>query len=100
MTAVILVVASALLAAGALLAVVRLVRGPSILDRMIATDVLLTCLMLAVGMEMAIGHHTRSIPLMLVLAASAIFGTVAVARYVTKQDRAADDGATEPGERA
>lgn len=80
------VIAGVLLAVSAVLALIRALRGPSILDRMISTDVLLTSLMLVVGMEMVVNHHTRSIPLMLVLAASAIFGTVAVARYVSKQD--------------
>ena len=76
------------LVAGAALALYRIVRGPSILDRMIASDVLLTTLMLVVGADMVIERHTRSIPIMLVLSAIAIFATVAVARYVSKQDRA------------
>lgn len=70
----------------ALLAVVRIVRGPSILDRVIASDVLLTTLILVVGAEMVYNGHTRSIAMMVVLAATAIFATVAVARYVSKQD--------------
>lgn len=81
------VVAGALFAAAAALAVVRIVRGPSILDRMIASDVLLTILILVVGAEMVISGHTRTIPLMLVLTGTAAFATIAVARYVTKQDR-------------
>ena len=70
----------------ALLTVVRIVRGPSILDRVIASDVLLTTLILVVGAEMVYNGHTRTIPMMVVLAATAIFATVAVARYVSKQD--------------
>ena len=73
--------------AAALLALFRIVRGPSILDRMIASDVLLTTLILVVGAEMVYNGHTRTIPFMLVLAAIAILPTVAVARYVSKQDR-------------
>ena len=73
----------------ALFAVYRIVRGPSILDRMIASDVLLTTLMLVVGAEMVYNGHTRTIPLMVVLASTAIFATIAVARYVSKQDRPA-----------
>ncbi|MDH6181605.1 multicomponent Na+:H+ antiporter subunit F [Microbacteriaceae bacterium SG_E_30_P1] len=84
------VVAGVLFGAGALLALYRVVRGPSILDRMIASDVLLTTLMLVVGAEMVVNGHTRNVPLMLVLSAVAIFATVAVARYVSKQDRAKD----------
>lgn len=71
----------------ALFTVYRIVRGPSILDRMIASDVLLTTLMLVVGAEMVYNGHTRTIPLMVVLASTAIFATIAVARYVSKQDR-------------
>jgi len=78
-----------LFTAAALLAVARIVRGPSILDRVIASDVLLTTLLLVIGAEMVINHHTRTIPLMVVLAATAVFGTIAVARYVSKQDHPA-----------
>jgi multicomponent Na+:H+ antiporter subunit F len=71
----------------ALLALYRIVRGPSILDRMIASDVLITTLLLALGAEMVLNNHTRSVPMMLVLSAIAVFATIAVARYVSKQDR-------------
>lgn len=84
-------VAGGLFTAAALLALVRIVRGPSILDRMIASDVLLTTLILVVGSEMVVTGHTRNVPLMLVLSAIAIFATVAVAKYVSKQDRASND---------
>lgn len=87
MTGFVLMAAGAALAIGAVLSLYRVVRGPSILDRMIASDVLLTTLMLVVGTEMVINGHTRTIPLMVVLASTAVFGTIAVARYVSKQDR-------------
>jgi len=89
--------AGVLFAGAALLALYRIVRGPSLLDRMIASDVLLTTLLLVVGAEMVINHHARSIPMMLVLAAVAIFATVAVARYVSKQDRSEREGAGDGG---
>lgn len=82
------VMAGVLFTAAAAMALYRIVRGPSILDRMIASDVLLTTLLLVVGTEMVLGGHTRNIPMMLVLSAIAIFGTVAVARYVSKHDNA------------
>ncbi len=78
---------SILLSAAALLALYRVVRGPSILDRMIASDVLLTTLLLALGAEMVANGHTRTIPVLLVLATTAIFGTVTVARYVAWRER-------------
>lgn len=87
MTDVLLIIAGCVFALAALLALYRVVVGPAILDRMIASDVLLTTLILVVGMEMVVNGHTRSIPLMVVLAGTAVFGTIAVARYVSRQDR-------------
>lgn len=81
-----LVIAGTLLAATAILTMYRVIAGPTILDRIIASDVLLTTLVLVVAAEMIINSHTRTIPLMVVLAATAIFGTVAVARFVTKTE--------------
>lgn len=86
------VVAGVMLTATAVMALYRIVRGPSLLDRMIASDVLLTTLILTVGAEMVVNGHTRNVPIMLVLAGVAIFATVAVARYVSKQDRAPEEG--------
>jgi multicomponent Na+:H+ antiporter subunit F len=89
------IVIGALFTFAALCTVIRIVRGPSILDRMIASDVLLTTLMLVVGAEMVLNGHTRTIPLMVVLASTAIFATIAVARYVSKQDKTAASADTE-----
>lgn len=69
----------------ALCAIVRIVRGPTILDRMIASDVLLTTLVLAAGADMAIRGHVDSIPLMTGVAATAVLATITVARYVKRR---------------
>lgn len=69
----------------ALACLVRIVRGPTILDRMIASDVLLTTLMLVVGTDMVVRGHTASIPLMTVIAATATFATIVVARFVKRR---------------
>lgn len=71
----------------ALAAVVRIVRGPTILDRMIASDMLLTTLVLAVGADMVLRGHTDGIPLMTVIAATAVLATIVVARYVRRRAR-------------
>ncbi|WP_243752150.1 sodium:proton antiporter [Leucobacter weissii] len=89
------------LTATALCAVVRIVRGPTILDRMIAGDVLLTTLMLTVGSDMVLRGHTDGIALMTVIAATAVLATVVVARYVRRRARLPepDDGVVLPGDR-
>lgn len=78
------IVAGLVATAAVLIVLVRLITGPTLIDRLIASDVMLTTLILVVGAEMVISGHTRSIPLMVVLAATAILGSVAVARFVTR----------------
>jgi multicomponent Na+:H+ antiporter subunit F len=85
MTDLIVIVAGALLAFAAGASVFRMVKGPAILDRMIASDMLVTTLILVLGMEMVAHQHTRTIPIMIVLALTAVFASMAVARYVSKQ---------------
>ncbi len=81
---VVLYLAGGMLAAAALLLLYRVVVGPSLVDRIIASDVLLTTLIIVVGAEMAINEHTRTISLMVVLAVIGIFGSVSVARFVQR----------------
>ena len=71
----------------ALFTLVRIVRGPTILDRMIASDVLLTTIILAVGTDMVLRNHVDGIPLMTVIAATAVLATIVVARYVKRRVR-------------
>lgn len=73
-------------AIAALLTVVRIVRGPSILDRAVASDVLLTEVMCVLGADMAINGHTRSLPVLLIIAAIGVFGSISVARFVARRD--------------
>lgn len=70
----------------AILTIIRIVRGPSILDRAVASDVLLTEVMCVLGAEMAINQHTRSLPVLLIMAAVGVFGSISVARYVARRD--------------
>lgn len=87
-------VAGAIAVVAVLLILARLIAGPTLIDRLIASDVMLTTLILVLGAEMVVSGHTRTIPLMVVLAATAILGSVAVARFVTR----AGDGSTTAGE--
>ena len=84
----ILVAIYVVFAVAALLTVVRIVRGPSILDRAVASDVLLTEVICVLGAEMAINHHTRTLPVLLVIAAVGVFGSISIARFVARKDTA------------
>ena len=73
-------------AVAALLTLWRIVIGPSILDRAVASDVLLTLVMCVLGAEMAINHHTRTLPVLLIIAAVGVFGSISIARFVARRD--------------
>ena len=82
----VLIVVYVVFAVAGLLTVWRIVLGPSILDRAVASDVLLTEVMCVLGAEMAINHHTRSLPLLLIIAAVGVFGSISIARFVARRD--------------
>ena len=76
----------AIFGVAALITVWRIARGPSILDRAVASDVLLTEIMCVLGAEMAIYHHTRTLPVLLIIAAVGVFGSISIARFVARRD--------------
>lgn len=73
-------------ALAALLTVWRIITGPSILDRAVASDVLLTLVMCVLGADMALNQHTRSLPVLLIIAAVGVFGSISIARFVARRD--------------
>lgn len=73
-------------AVAALLTLWRIVVGPSILDRAVASDVLLTEVMCVLGAEMAINQHARTLPVLLIIAAVGVFGSISIARFVARRD--------------
>lgn len=81
-----IVAGSVLLAASVVIALFRIVRGPSILDRMIGTDVVLAAIMCGLGGYMALSDRTDLLPVLIVLAMLGFVGSVSVSRYVSKSD--------------
>jgi multicomponent Na+:H+ antiporter subunit F len=76
-----------LLAAGAL-TVVRMSRGPSSLDRVVAADVLVAVVIAGLALEAIINRHTTTLPVMLVLSLLGFAGSVSIARFVADRDTA------------
>jgi multicomponent Na+:H+ antiporter subunit F len=85
--AVIGILAGAMFAVGAIAALVRIIRGPTVLDRALATDVLLAIAMCGLAAEMAVNRHTDTLVVLLVLALFAIVGSIAIARFIGGEDR-------------
>lgn len=83
---VLLLIIYVVFAIAALLTIVRIVIGPSILDRAVASDVLMTEVLCVLGAEMAINQHTRTLPVLLIIAAIGVFGSISIARFVARRD--------------
>jgi len=72
-------VALALAAAGA---IIRIARGPSLLDRVLAADVLLAILSAALCIDMAVNRHLNNLMLVVAITIIGFIGSVTVARFV------------------
>lgn len=81
-----------LLGATLALAVFRIVRGPTILDRMIGSDLVLTTVLVVIAVAMVVRRDLTGIPVLVVIAATSVFATVAVARAVTPSSDPSDEG--------
>jgi multicomponent Na+:H+ antiporter subunit F len=84
-------IAAVFLAAAAGMALVRIVRGPSTLDRIVGTDVLLAITVCAIATEAAYSRDATGLPILLGLSLLGAAGSVAVARFA---DPAARPGAS------
>ncbi len=72
----------AMLGGGALLALVRLALGPSLLDRVVATDTLLVIISAGLAVYAALERDPTVVPVLVVVSLLAFVGSVSIARYV------------------
>ncbi|WP_163275208.1 monovalent cation/H+ antiporter complex subunit F [Cellulomonas iranensis] len=78
---VVVLVCAALLTVGATLAVIRAERGPSMLDRTIALDIVVTTVIAGVALYAAVFRRADVVPLLVVLSLVGFVGSVTVARF-------------------
>ena len=76
------VLSFAMLGTGVLLALVRLALGPSLLDRVVATDALLVIISAGLAVYAALTRDRTVVPVLVVVALLGFVGTISVARYV------------------
>ena len=74
--------AAVLLAVAAVAAVFRVVRGPSVADRMVALDTLLFIGVAGIGAYIARTGETTFVPVLVMAVLTAFVSTVVVARYI------------------
>lgn len=75
-------IAAVLLATAAVASVVRVVRGPSVADRMVALDTLLFTGVGGLGVYIVRTGDTTYVPVLVVAVLTAFISTVVVARYI------------------
>ncbi|NGM15931.1 monovalent cation/H+ antiporter complex subunit F [Verrucosispora sp. WMMA2044] len=80
------VIVTVLLAAAGGLTLTRIIRGPSILDRAVATDVLLAVIVAAIATEAAYSRDATALPVLVVLAVLGFVGSVSVARFAARRN--------------
>jgi multicomponent Na+:H+ antiporter subunit F len=85
-TTLLAVVLTVLFSVTALLALARIYRGPSLLDRVVAADLLLSTMLGAVGAEAAVNRHATTLPVLVVLSLLGFVGSVAMVRFAVREE--------------
>ncbi len=75
-----------LLTSAAILLVVRMALGPTMLDRVIALDVLVAVLICGLGVEAAVNRHATTLPILVVFSLVGFVGSVSMARFTRGSD--------------
>ncbi|HEU4568317.1 MAG TPA: monovalent cation/H+ antiporter complex subunit F [Marmoricola sp.] len=70
-----------LLTVAAVLLVVRIALGPTMMDRVVALDVLVAAVICWLGAEAAVNRHTTTLPILVVLSLVGFVGSVSMARF-------------------
>lgn len=90
-------ICAGILATAAAIALVRLSWGPSMLDRAIATDVMIAIVVCGLALQAAANRHSASLSILLVLAFVGFVGSVSLARFAARDTD--DEGAGPDGRR-
>jgi multicomponent Na+:H+ antiporter subunit F len=76
--------AGGMLAVAAVLLLIRIARGPTMLDRVVAMDVLVALVLCALGLEAAVNRHSTTLPILIALSLVGFLGAVSVAWFVRR----------------
>lgn len=79
------IICAVLLFATGSMCLIRVVRGPSMLDRTVAVDVFVAACLGAIGVHAAIFEYDTTLPILLALSLIAFLGSVSIARYAAQK---------------
>lgn len=83
---VVLSMAVAMLGIAAVLLVIRITLGPTMLDRAVALDALVAVTLGVLVIEAAANRHTTTLPVLVVLTLVGFVGSVSIARFTRGSD--------------
>lgn len=84
---VVVVVAGVMLSVAAMLGLIRMVIGPTMLNRVMAMEILVAVVIGGLALEAAYNQHPTTLPIMVALSMVGFMGAVSVARYATARER-------------
>ena len=70
----------------ALCSLYRIVVGPTVFDRIVASDVVLVVAMCAIGTQLGVDGRTWTLPLLLVISLFGVIASISVARFLAQRD--------------
>ncbi|MEV7974056.1 monovalent cation/H+ antiporter complex subunit F [Cellulomonas sp. NPDC089187] len=80
---VVVIVSAVLLAAAAAMALIRAEKGPSMLDRTIALDIVVSVLVAAIALYAAVDRRADVVPILVVLSLVGFIGSVTISRFAS-----------------
>ena len=80
-------VCAAMLSIAAVLVLTRMAVGPTMLNRVVAMDVLIAIVVAGLGLEAALNRHATTLPILVVLSLVGFVGSVSVARFAAHDDK-------------
>lgn len=80
---VVIVICAVLLTAAGVLALIRVERGPSMLDRTVALDIIVTVVVAALALYATTDRRTDVVPILVVLSLVGFVGSVTVSRFAS-----------------
>jgi multicomponent Na+:H+ antiporter subunit F len=80
---VVVILCGVLLTVGAALAIVRVEKGPSMLDRTVGLDIVVTTMIAAIAIYAAKERRTDVVPVLVVLSLVGFVGSVTIARFAS-----------------
>ncbi len=81
------VACAVILGTAAILALIRMTLGPTMLNRAVAMDVLAATIVAGLAIEAAYNRHSATLPILVVVSLIGFVGSVSIARFAAKEGR-------------